>query len=193
MIKYNKDNADILLEDFVDLTSMDLGSQSRKPDDVYIRSMFFKILKDLNKMSEGNIEKYLNELGYVKDRTSIRASILRIDSYYLNYIEFREIYDVYFGDKKKAYLKKQKRKERNNALREAATRLSDNDYEELQNFRTKEAIQKDALDKVLYGVPIDRRKEIYDMVNLRIKSWSWKSKNEYEIIECSGGLSGQAY
>jgi hypothetical protein len=39
-------------------------------------------------------------------------------------------------------------------------------------------------------VPDKRRDEIYEMVNMRIKSWEWKSKDRCEIIESSTSMEG---
>ena len=39
------------------------------------------------------------------------------------------------------------------------------------------------ISKMIEGVPDDKIQDIRDLISLRIKSWSWKAKNEYEIIE----------
>jgi hypothetical protein len=48
----------------------------------------------------------------------------------------------------------------------------------------------DALEIFISNIPFDKRPEILELVKLRVKSWEWKAKNEYEIIECSGQLAG---
>ena len=37
---------------------------------------------------------------------------------------------------------------------------------------------------VIKDVPYHRIEEIVDLISIRKKSWEWKSKDEYEIIEC---------
>jgi hypothetical protein len=39
-------------------------------------------------------------------------------------------------------------------------------------------------------VPEERREEVFNVVNLRIKSWSWKSKDQCQIIESSTSMDG---
>ena len=102
-------------------------------------------------------------------------------------------YDSYFDDKKADYIEKKDTGVRKEALRATSTKLSKGDYIELQNYRTKDITHKDLLDRLIESLPEDKRSDIYDMVNLRVKSWDWKSKDEYEIIESTEGLSGRAY
>ena len=42
----------------------------------------------------------------------------------------------------------------------------------------------DSLLTAIQGVPKDMVEELCEMIELRKKSWEWKSKDEYEIIEC---------
>tara|TARA_R110000787_G_scaffold107045_2_gene214846 strand:+ start:259 stop:819 length:561 start_codon:yes stop_codon:yes gene_type:complete len=180
--KYNKGRADTLLKEYIELTGMDLESKSRKPEVVYVRSLFYKVLTDINLMGETTIERYLESKGVTRDRSSIWQALRKMESYYLNYSEFRELYDTYFNDRKDGFLNKEKSKIDKAERRNEIIRLSKKDYIELQNFRTKEITHKDNLDRIIEKIPLDKRGDIYEMVNLRVKSWDWKSKNEYEII-----------
>tara|TARA_R110000851_G_scaffold137065_1_gene272843 strand:- start:127 stop:687 length:561 start_codon:yes stop_codon:yes gene_type:complete len=179
---YNKETADLILSEYIELTDMDLMSKSRKPETVYIRSLFYKVLYDINLMSDTSIERYLKSKGVVRDRSSIWQAIRKMDNYYINYPEFRLLYDVYFNDKKYEFIKNERIKDKRAENRNKAIKLSKQDYIDLQNFKTKEITHKDKLDKIIEKLPIDKREDIYEMVNLRVKSWGWKSKNEYEVI-----------
>jgi predicted RNase H-like nuclease len=139
------------------------------------------------------VKEFYADKGVKRDRSSIYHSVSKVDIYYLNYKEFRMFYDSYFDDKKEDYLDEKDVKIEAEVLKNTSTRLSKEDYIELQNYRTRDITQKDLLDKLIESLPEDKRSDIYDMVNLRVKSWDWKSKNEYEIIESTEGLSGRAY
>jgi len=195
MIKraYNKIGADRLLKEYVDLTGMDYQSTLRNPRDAYLRALFYNVLKRCNDMNDRMVKEFYADKGVKRDRSSIYHSVSKVDIYYLNYKEFRMFYDSYFDDKKDDYLEKKDIKIEAEVLKNTSTRLSKEDYIELQNYRTRDITQKDLLDKLIEGLPEDKRVDIYDMVNLRVKSWDWKSKNEYEIIESTEGLSGRAY
>ena len=43
--------------------------------------------------------------------------------------------------------------------------------------------QETKLESLINTIPEDKLDEIYELVNLRIKSWSWKSKDYCKIIE----------
>lgn len=195
MIKraYDKIGADRLLKEYVDLTGMDYQSTLRKPRDAYLRALFYNVLKRCNNMNDRMVKEFYADKGVKRDRSSIYHSVSKVDIYYLNYKEFRMFYDSYFDDKKADYIEKKDTGVRKEALRATSTKLSKDDYIELQNYRTKDITHKDLLDRLIESLPEDKRSDIYEMVNLRVKSWDWKSKNEYEIIESTDGLSSRAY
>ena len=195
MIKrsYNRIAAEILLSEYADLTGMDYQSTLRDPRDAYLRALFYKVLKKGNDMNDRMIKDFYADKGVKRDRSSIYQSISKVDIYYLNYKEFRMFYDSYFDDKKADYIEKKDTGVRKEALRATSTKLSKDDYIELQNYRTKDITHKDLLDRLIESLPEDKRSDIYEMVNLRVKSWDWKSKDEYEIIESTDGLSSRAY
>ena len=58
---------------------------------------------------------------------------------------------------------------------------------------TPDVIQKvemDELDIFISNLAQEKRKEILELVTLRVKSWGWKAKNKCQIIEGSGDLAG---
>ena len=66
-------------------------------------------------------------------------------------------------------------------------------YDAYFSDRNKELIpkvSKDTLDKLIESIPSNKRDEIYEMVNLRVKSWSWKNNDKCQVIVGSGNLDG---
>jgi len=129
-------------------------------------------------MNDRMISDWFAEKGISRNRSSIFHALKKIDVYYDNFTRFRNVYDIYFNDKKEETIKKERAK-----------------LERLKN-RTKSIKQvilnkkKDALGLLIDTVPDKRRDEIYEMVNMRIKSWEWKSKDRCEIIESSTSMEG---
>ena len=54
-------------------------------------------------------------------------------------------------------------------------------------------VRKDELQLLIDSLPNSKRDEIYEMVNLRVKSWKWKSQDKCTIIESSEGISGSTF
>ena len=50
--------------------------------------------------------------------------------------------------------------------------------------------ERNELHDLIDTIPEDKRKEMYEMINLRIKSWEWKNKDRCEIIESSTSMDG---
>ena len=87
------------------------------------------------------------------------------------------MYDVYFKDKIENYkLQQEKKEQRVIDLNNAKPKILPKD-------------RKDALSIIIKDIPLDRREEIYNLIEMRIKSWAWKSKDKCEIIEASSGIS----
>ena len=95
----------------------------------------------------------------------------KIDFYYKYNLDFRTLYDLYFEDKiKENIIIKEKKKNRLDALNKRidATSLKFNN---------------DPLQVLINNLPLDKRDEVFEMLNLRVKSWAWKSKDNCEIIQ----------
>ena len=115
------------------------------------------------------------------NRVSILQAVRKIDIYYRDFADFRDLYDVYFGDKieqKKLIEEKQK-----NRIDKLNKRVS----------KTLPGYEKDALEVLIDSIPLNKRDEILNFVTMRVKSWSWKSKDNYEIIESSSGITGSSF
>ncbi len=175
---YNRIAADELANDFCEITKLDILDKSRSNDKAYFRALLYKILNELNGMNDRMISDWFAEKGISRNRSSIFHALKKIDVYYDNFTRFRNVYDIYFNDKKEETIKKERAK-----------------LERLKN-RTKSIKQvilnkkKDALELLIDTVPDKRRDEIYEMVNMRIKSWEWKSRDKCEIIESSTSMEG---
>ena len=177
-LHYNEEIADELLDNYIKLTDFDLHSRKRRPEDAYIRCLFYKILNELNDMNDRMIAEFLEAKGRKTNRVSIYQALTKVETYYASFKRFRQFYDVYFSDQKELGIKREKRKKIafKKTIKEIDTRQS--------------KIGMDALEVFISNIPFDKRPEILELVKLRVKSWEWKAKNEYEIIECSGQLAG---
>jgi hypothetical protein len=181
MLGYNKDNADELAKDFEDLTGIQLNSNSRETDIMITRTLFYKILKDLNFMNHRMISEWFELRGVNKGRSSITHALHKIGIYYKSYAVFRNRYNVYFNDRAEEFL-----------TIEQAQKKAIKDVK--QNLHTNTLNKgKDSLDILIDSVPQDRRDEVREIVSLRIKSWSWKSKDQCEIIQGESSLEGYCF
>ena len=178
---YSKVQANRMLKEFESLSGVDPLIYSQKPKDAYFRALLYKVLMDFNYMNDRQIAEFFLTKGITRTRVAVFHAVSKVDIYYLNYSDFRDVYNVYFDDKA------EESKELDNKLIEKAKGASDR-----ANKKFKEII-KDDLYFLIHKLPLDKRDEIYELVNLRVKSWDWKSKDKCEIIESSDGLSSRAY
>ena len=176
-LHYNEEIANELLNNFINLTGFDLQSRKRRPEDAYIRCLFYKILKDLNDMNDRMIAEFFEAKGRKTNRVSVYQALTKVETYYTSFKRFRKFYDVYFSDQKELGIKRDRRKKI--AFKET--------IKEIDTRQSK--IGMDTLEVFISNIPFDKRPEILELVKLRVKSWEWKAKNEYEIIECSGSLT----
>ena len=177
-LHYNEEIANELLDNYIKLTDFDLHSRKRRPEDAYVRCLFYKILKELNGMNDRMIAEFLESKGRKTNRASIYHAVTKVETYYASFKRFRQFYDVYFLDQKELGIKREKRKKI--AFKETIKEI---------DTRQKK-IRMDALEVFISNIEFERRPEILELVKLRVKSWEWKAKNEYEVIECSGQLAG---
>ena len=176
MLDYSKENADELAKDFELLTGINLGSDSRETEIMITRTLFYKVLKDLNFMNDRMISEWFALRGSKKGRSSITHALSKVSVYYKSYANFRTKYNIYFNDKAEEFITLEKSK------RKALKDIKDNLNTNIANKG------KDGLEIIINTVTNQyRRDELRDLIDMRIKSWSWKSKDEYQIIE--GGES----
>jgi hypothetical protein len=178
---YSISDANKILEDFQELSGVDPLILSQKPIDAYFRALLYKVLMDFNYMNDRQIEDFFWSKRIKRTRVAVYHAIRKIDLYYHNYSDFRNVYNIYFDDKIEEF------KLLDNKIKGKA--------EELNN-RVKGILPKkenDALQLLINSLPSYRRDEVYEIVNLRVKSWSWKSKDKCEVIESSDGVTSSAW
>ena len=185
MANKNKDysiaDANKILQDFQELSGVDPLILSQKPIDAYFRALLYKVLMDFNYMNDRQIEDFFWSKRIKRTRVAVYHAIRKIDLYYHNYSDFRNVYNIYFDDKIEEF------KLLDNKIKGRA--------EELNN-RVKGILPKkenDALQLLINSLPSYRRDEVYEIVNLRVKSWTWKSKDKCEVIESSDGVASSAW
>tara|TARA_R110000803_G_scaffold71257_2_gene134422 strand:+ start:739 stop:1278 length:540 start_codon:yes stop_codon:yes gene_type:complete len=178
MMDYNKENADELAKDFELLTGINLGSDSRETEIVFTRTLFYKVLKDLNFMNDRMISEWFALRGSKKGRSSITHALTKISIYYKSYANFRTKYNLYFNDKAEEFITLEK------SQRKAIKEIKDNLHTSIRNK------DKDGLEILIDTISNQfRRDELRDLIDMRIKSWSWKSKDECKIIECGESIT----
>ena len=133
------------------------------------------------------MSEYFKEvIGVSKNRSAIYTSLKKIDVYYSSHKEFRCFYDSFFKDKFELRLEKEaRRKEYLNA--EYARKIQLKPVVSFINHKRR--LLLDTVSKL----PDHRIIEIKELIDLRIKSWSWKSKDNCQIIEASEGIESSSY
>ena len=182
MIKYDLEVANMLSKFFVELTDFNLKGRGRTPKESYLRALLYRVLKELNSMNDRTIAHYFTfVIGIRINRSSVYHAFNKMDIYYANYDEFRDYYDVFFKDKISDREKQEVRRAKAEANRKAdEERLRGITLSKMVSFSDSKRIE---ISNIIAGVPDDKIQEIRDLISLRVKSWSWKAKNEYEIIE----------
>ena len=178
-LHYNEEIANELLDNFSRLTGFNLQSRKRKPEDAYIRCLFYKILNEINEMNDRMIAEFLEAKGRKTNRVSIYQALKKVRTYYTSYKRFRQFYDVYFTDQKELGIKADK-------IEKIAFK------ETIKEIDTRQKkIGMDALELLINDLPYGsiQRADVTELVKLRIKSYEWKAQNKYEIIEGSGSLT----
>jgi hypothetical protein len=180
MEDYDLTVANMIANYFSEATGFDLRSERRTPRYSYLKSMLYKLFKDYNDMNDRMISEYFrDEIGVSKNRSAIYTALNKVDVYYLNYKEFRDYYDTFFKDKIEQRWKTEvKRKEYL-----AKKKVKRSKFNDTVSFTE---LNKNVLREIISKLPDNKVKEIKDLVELRIKSWSWKVEDNCEIIECSG-------
>ena len=175
---YNVEAAKQLADRFVEVTKVDLTSTSRHQEEAYFRALLYKIMVDINGMNDRMISDWFQDIGVKRNRSSIFHALKKIDVYYESYVKFRNVYDLFFDDKKKERKRiEDKKSERIRIINERIT-------------RKLEAGERNKIHELADVIPEDRIEEMYEMMTLRIKSWSWKSKDKCQVIESSTSMEG---
>ena len=149
---------------FKKILKIDPFQKTRKQPTPFLRAMFYKMLycKGFN---DKETEDIMFRLGYKVDRSTIYVSLSGLETNYKMNPAWRYYYDKFFSDFKEK-------------------------YEPVHILNKKDDREKDKLDVLIDSISKENREEIYELVNLRVKSWEWKSKDRCEIIEGSSPLDG---
>ena len=178
---YNQKGADKILLDFANLTGIDITNKSRTNKEAYLRALLYKVLMDFNFMNDRQAASFFLTKKVKIHRSAIYHALKKIDVYYTTFLDFRSVYNIYFDDKMKE-----------SKLMEAELQAKAKEANRRVSASIKENCN-DSLQRLVNSLPVDKRSEIFEMVNLRVKSWSWKSKDKCEIIESCDGFSGRAW
>ena len=178
---YSNVNANKILKDFENLSQVDPLIKSQKSKDVYFRALLYKVLMEFNYMNDRQVEALFFSKGVKRTRVAIYHAVSKIDMYYDNFADFRELYNVYFDDK----LNQTK-------IIETKIRSKENDLNNRVNSNTLQ-VKADKLQLLMNKIPAYRRDEAFERLNLMVKSWSWKSKDQCEIIEASEGIESNTF
>lgn len=175
---YNVEAAKQLSEKFVEITDLDLTSKTRHQEESYLRALLYKIMVDINGMNDRMISEWFQDIGVKRNRSSIFHALRKINVYYENYVKFRNVYDLFFDDKKR-------QRERIESRRSERVRIINE-----RIAKNLEAGERNKIHELADVIPNDRIDEMYEMMNLRIKSWQWKSKDKCEVIDSSTSMEG---
>ena len=135
---------------------VDLSSRSREQKLAVCRDLLFTIMNKSIGIRYEDCGAFLREFrGVRRDRTSIYHSVQRMPMNLKDFPYLSRVYNAYF-----------KGGNVETSTKPDASPIDD---------RLLTSIQ---------GIPKDRVNELCEMIELRKKSWEWKSKDEYEIIEC---------
>lgn len=157
-------NIEIDYNGFIEVLGINPFCKSSKEPLPFVRSIFYKIQRD-RCVSDTHISKFLKTKGFSVNRTTIIAALKVLESNYKQKETWRKYYDLFFSDLKEKYGKKE-------------TVIPKKVHKE----------NRDKLDLLIDSLEGYRREEIYELVNLRIKSWEWKSKDRCTIIEGSSPM-----
>jgi len=175
---YNVEAAKQLSEKFVEITGLDLTSKTRYQEESYLRALLYKIMVDINGMNDRMISEWFQDIGVKRNRSSIFHALRKINVYYENYVKFRNVYDLFFDDKKR-------QRERIESRRSERVRIINE-----RIAKKLETGERNKIHELADVIPDDRIDEMYEMMNLRIKSWQWKSKDKCEVIDSSTSMEG---
>lgn len=143
-------------EEFKQFGVPDIFQETRQRPVVEYRQLFHTILRKKYKLTYQAIADYTEYKGRHCHHAAVINGINRtLDTNYYAFDYIGEVYDAYFDDKKEERMAKLMAKER------------------------KVSFSKhNKLSELIRDVPTEKLDEVYNMVLLRVKSWSWKSNDK---------------
>ena len=176
--EYDLHGANKLFKEFQSKCNVDILTKSNKIKYATSKALMYKILYHLNDMRDAQIEHFFSTKGVRNTRVAIYKSRHKINDYYEKHPEFKETYDRYFTDKTDLINEVERKKEFGRQRRKSML-LKKNANVDVE----AKGYNHDPLQVLINEIPLDKRSEILGLVSLRVKSWEWKMKNDYEIIE----------
>lgn len=162
MSRLREFNEDVLVKidevaNYIEETyDIDLGNTKKTNRQVALRALFCYVLYEKLNLTDRLITEWLIEnRGLTKNRSTIWFLINKIEEYLVNFPYIVPAYEHFM----------------------------DNDVVHHQNLPEGVFLSNRMIDAVK-DIPEHRVDEIIELINLRKKSWEWKSKDRVEIINC---------
>jgi len=155
-----------------DLSNIDIFKNTRQRDHVEVRALLCYILKQKLRMGPSDIARYFKYLG----KTMNHATVIHLQKKYPTYKKYNNF--LLQIEKSFLPLKQNGDNERINFLETQYTQMTLK-YNELKNF-----IDSNPKLELLHDIPDDKLDEVIERISMLKKSWSWKNKDNCEIVEC---------
>lgn len=168
--KYNftsivkKKHAEKLYNYFLNELEIDVAEKRRNFLIPEYRSLFNTILTRKHKFRVCEIQRFYKEKGSTFVHHSVLNSLSKFKMYSDQLPELKMVFDELFPIKKKE------------------TTVIKLDRRELT-----------PLQKLVDNLPLEREKEIEEMIKLRMKSWEWKSRDRVKVFESSQSISNYTF
>ena len=161
MTPYDINKANKALEKFSKLTGFNIQDTSRKTEVIALKTLFYYVLNNDLFLNDNQISNFYKTKGIKANRSSIYHSLSKFDMYYKDFNIIQEYYKIYFD------------------IKEISQEEADLKIEHLTLNEDKKALYE-----LLDTLEDNQLKDIREMVNLRVKSYAWKSLDKYEVISC---------
>ena len=174
-VEYDYKAAEETLSDFISKCSVNVLDTSRKAEVAMYRALFISVLQRFNQMTQEEIQHFFKTKGLRRNRSTFSNALSKLTTYRRSDKNFKELHDYYF-DKKVEDVKKIKGRPNKAWLEER--RLE----RELDMYTLKiRRLVKDANE--------EQKSELLELINLRVKSWKWKAKDDCKVYSSVESIS----
>ena len=147
----------------------DIFQETRERSVVEHRQLFHTIMRKKYKYTFQSIADFMTFYGKPTKHDLIMYSVKRtLETNYYNSDSVAKIYDQYLDDKREERIAKMS--------------VNLNKVPHLRARGSFSSVQT-KLQELVRDIPKEREQEIYDLVLMRVKSWSWKNKDNCKIVE----------
>lgn len=147
-----------IISDLKERENVDILKKSRKIEMVSYRCMFYKICNNKYKMTPTEISKFIMDLGLKMDRSAIYTNLKNFNKYTKRNKHMHDLYLYY-------HPAAAKKRNRNMTVK----------YVYRQNLNKAQ--------EACLGLTKSQEDEILEMIELRKKSWQWKSKDKLTVYQ----------